>query len=62
MNKLGLTMNRYDHGSLVHVVCACYNDDAADVLAIGGEHSVDVLQIVHFLPLYNALVADPFCI
>jgi hypothetical protein len=38
--------HRYDHGSVVYVVRACYNDDAADLVAIGGEHSVDVLQIV----------------
>jgi hypothetical protein len=37
---------RYDHGSLVLAVRACSNDDATDLIAIAGEHSVDVLQVV----------------
>ncbi|KAH7921485.1 hypothetical protein BV22DRAFT_1122121 [Leucogyrophana mollusca] len=36
---------KINHGSDVYVVRACYNDDGADLLALGGEHSVDVFQI-----------------
>ncbi|KAF8892685.1 hypothetical protein BD779DRAFT_1510340 [Infundibulicybe gibba] len=34
---------RYNHGTNVHVLRACTHDDACDLLAIGGDHSVDVL-------------------
>ena len=37
---------RYNHSTLIHVLRACPNDDATDLLAIGGEHSVDVLLVV----------------
>jgi hypothetical protein len=37
---------RHDHGSIVHVVRASYSDDAPDLLACGGEHSVQVLHVV----------------
>ncbi|KIJ69548.1 hypothetical protein HYDPIDRAFT_172915 [Hydnomerulius pinastri MD-312] len=36
---------RLDHGSDVFVVRSCYNEDGADLLALGGEHSVEVYQI-----------------
>lgn len=36
---------RYNHPTLIHVLRACTNDDATDLLAIGGEHSVDVLLV-----------------
>ncbi|KDQ59396.1 hypothetical protein JAAARDRAFT_32955 [Jaapia argillacea MUCL 33604] len=36
---------KFNHGSQIHVVRACQNDDAHDLLAIAGEHSVQVLQI-----------------
>ena len=36
---------RYNHGSDIHVVRA-NKDDATDLLAIGGTHSVQVLQFV----------------
>ncbi|KAI0062207.1 hypothetical protein BV25DRAFT_1885384 [Artomyces pyxidatus] len=36
---------RHDHGDLIHVVRACDNGDAVDLVAIGGEHSVSVLLI-----------------
>lgn len=36
---------RYQHGSVVHVVRACYNDDAIDLVALGGENVVEVLQV-----------------
>ncbi|KAH7908012.1 WD40-repeat-containing domain protein [Hygrophoropsis aurantiaca] len=36
---------RISHGSDVHRVCACCSDDGTDLLAVGGEHSVDVFQI-----------------
>ncbi|CAL1703833.1 unnamed protein product [Somion occarium] len=35
---------RHYHGSDVHVVCACHHDDGTDLVAIGGTHSVQVLQ------------------
>ena len=37
---------RHDHGTLIHVVRACDNADAPDLVAIGGENSVSVLLIV----------------
>jgi hypothetical protein len=37
---------RYDHGSLVQAVRACANDDATDLIAVAGEHSVHVIQVV----------------
>jgi len=37
---------RHDHGALIHVVRACDNADAPDLVAIGGENSVSVLLIV----------------
>ena len=36
----------YIHTTSIHVVRACPNDDATDLLAIGGDHSVDVLLVV----------------
>ncbi|EIW85296.1 hypothetical protein CONPUDRAFT_135091 [Coniophora puteana RWD-64-598 SS2] len=35
---------RYNNGSIVHVVRPCHNGDGADLIAVGGEHSVDILQ------------------
>ena len=37
---------RHDHGALIHVVRACDNADAPNLIAIGGENSVSVLLIV----------------
>jgi len=37
---------RHDHGALIHVVRACDNADAPDLVAIGGENTVSVLFIV----------------
>ena len=37
---------RHDHGALIHVVRACDNADAPDLVAIGGENTVSVLLIV----------------
>ncbi|KZP24876.1 hypothetical protein FIBSPDRAFT_1041985 [Athelia psychrophila] len=36
---------KHNHGSLVYVVRACYNDDAIDLIALGGEHTVEILQV-----------------
>ncbi|KAF8652697.1 hypothetical protein AX16_004201 [Volvariella volvacea WC 439] len=36
---------RYEHGQQIYVLRACPNDDAADLIAIGGDYSVDVIQI-----------------
>ena len=42
-----LTMDlRHDHGALIHVVRACDNADAPNLIAIGGESSVSVSLIV----------------
>ncbi|KAI0049675.1 hypothetical protein FA95DRAFT_1537636 [Auriscalpium vulgare] len=35
----------YDHGSLIHVIRAAHDGDAVDLVAVGGEHSVSVLQV-----------------
>ncbi|KAH9951421.1 WD40-repeat-containing domain protein [Amylocystis lapponica] len=35
---------RHSHGTDVYVVRTCYHDDGADLVAIGGAHSVEVLQ------------------
>lgn len=37
---------RYNHGSLIYCLRASHFRDAPDLLAIGGEHSVAVLQVV----------------
>jgi len=37
---------RYNHGSLIHCLRASHSQDALDLLAVGGEHSVAVLQVV----------------
>jgi hypothetical protein len=39
---------RYNHGSLIHCLRASHSRDAPDLLAIGGEHSIAVLQIVSY--------------
>ncbi|TFK93162.1 hypothetical protein K466DRAFT_581249 [Polyporus arcularius HHB13444] len=36
---------RHSHGTEVFVVRACYEDDAADLIAVGGAHSVEVLLL-----------------
>ncbi|KAH9946415.1 WD40-repeat-containing domain protein [Epithele typhae] len=36
---------RHSHGSTVHVLRACYHDDAHDLVALGGDHSVEVIQL-----------------
>jgi hypothetical protein len=41
---------RINNGSNVFVVRACYNDDGADLLAVAGEHSVEVFRVVCALP------------
>lgn len=47
-SRLGLASMdiRYNHGSLVHCLRASHTQDAPDLLAIGGEHSVAILQVV----------------
>jgi hypothetical protein len=42
----------YQSSTQIYVVRACYNDDATDLVAIGGEHSVEVLQIVRYIFLF----------
>nr|VWO99074.1 N/A [Ganoderma boninense] len=36
---------RHSHGTEVHVVRACHEDDAADLIAVGGAHSVEILLL-----------------
>lgn len=36
---------RLNHGADVYVVRSCHNEDGTDLLALGGEHSVEVYQI-----------------
>ncbi|OBZ75753.1 Nucleoporin Nup37 [Grifola frondosa] len=36
---------RHSHGSEIYALRACYGDDAEDLVAIGGAHSVEVLLI-----------------
>lgn len=53
---------RINHGSDVFVVRACSNDDGADLLAIAGEHSVEVFRVVcAFLSCMNEAVDHIFC-
>ena len=47
---------RHDHGALIHVVRACDNADAPDLVAIGGDNSVSVLLIVRLTHLLYARV------
>ena len=49
-NSPSLMDVRYSHGTEVYVVRACYEDDAADLIAIGGAHSVEVLLLVSLPP------------
>jgi hypothetical protein len=37
---------RCNHGSLIHCLRASHSQDAPDLLAIGGEHSIAILQVV----------------
>lgn len=46
---------RIDHGSDVYVVRSCYHEDGHDLLAFGGEHSVEVYQMVSEIPLFYCL-------
>jgi len=51
---------RHDHGTLIHIVRACDNADAPDLVAIGGENSVSVLLIVcATILLYIRLFVHP---
>ncbi|KAF4603991.1 hypothetical protein EYR38_004413 [Pleurotus pulmonarius] len=36
---------RFSHGTNIYVVRPCCNEDASDLVAIGGEHSVQVLRL-----------------
>ncbi|KAG6850464.1 hypothetical protein H0H93_012885 [Arthromyces matolae] len=38
----------HHHPTRVDIVRACYNDDATDLLAVAGDHSIDVLLISDF--------------
>jgi len=42
---------KYQHQTLVHVVRACNYSDADDLVAVGGEHSVEVLRVVRGIML-----------
>ena len=49
---------RHAHGSDIHVVRACHHDDGVDLLAVGGNHSVQVLLTVSRLPAPRAARSD----
>ncbi|KAF9228051.1 hypothetical protein BS17DRAFT_726849 [Gyrodon lividus] len=36
---------KIDHGSDVYVIRSCHNEDGSDLLALGGEHSVEIYHI-----------------
>ncbi|KAF8163054.1 hypothetical protein B0H34DRAFT_649842 [Crassisporium funariophilum] len=36
---------QFNHPTTVFSLCACRNTDASDLIAVGGEHSVDILQV-----------------
>ncbi|GJJ12516.1 hypothetical protein Clacol_006759 [Clathrus columnatus] len=40
------TRSAYEHGSEISVLRACRHSDGADLIAIGGKHSVEVIQVV----------------
>jgi hypothetical protein len=46
---------RHDHHTRIFVVCAPDGEGAPNVVAVGGEHSVEVLQVVR---LYSVLEPD----
>jgi hypothetical protein len=51
---------RHDHGALIHVVRACDNADAPDLVAIGGDNTVSVLHIVcATILLFNHVYVHP---
>ena len=63
----------FPHPTQIFSLRACRNDDAVDLLAVGGEHSVDILLVVRappssllYIPSYtprpthSALVSHPF--
>lgn len=51
---------RHNHGTEVFVVRACYHDDGADLVAIGGEHSVQVLLTV-IVPSHSFTLRPNMC-
>ncbi len=54
---------RHSHGTEVFAVRACYEDDAADLIALGGAHSVEVLLLVSGarapVPAHSSSLARP---
>lgn len=49
---------RYRHGTDIFVLRACMNDDALDLIAFGGEHSVEVLLVVRLSLAVNEDVLE----
>lgn len=37
---------RYEHGTEIYVLRTCEYDDAQDLIALGGEHTVEILLVV----------------
>lgn len=51
------TRIEHQHGTDINIVRACnVNTNAPDLVAIGGEHSVDVLQLVGVLFMRHVMV------
>lgn len=48
---------RYNHGSLIHCLRASHSQDAPDLLAVGGEHSIAILQVVSRFKIQNFATA-----
>jgi len=45
-SALMTTRIEYEHGTDINVIKACLNGNAPDLIAMGGEHSVEILQVV----------------
>lgn len=35
----------YDHQTIIYVLNACHDEDAADLIALGGDHSVEIIAV-----------------
>lgn len=50
----------YNHQTVIYVLSACKNDDAGDLIAIGGEHSVQVLLVVSTMIVETSIVLNRY--
>lgn len=51
---------KYTHGTQIFCVRACQHDDAADLVAIAGDNSVEVIQCVRPLAFELSAETDIF--